>query len=260
MPQIYQPAGRAREYSPLALNYFTGCDHGCQYCYVQPMMSRFRKGYNHNDVKINVDYKDIERSAKKMQGCNEQILFSFTTDPYTLLENGETRKVLEILNFYGHKVAILTKSGKKYLRDIDIFKKFGKRIKIGASLTFDNRNHTQIWERNAATPQDRIDGLKEVAENGIITWASFEPTIIPEQSLNLLTQVVPFIDHVKIGKINNFKGIDKKIDWNDFISKAVKILREANMSDRFYIKKDLLEFNKDTYLSANEINQDYLNL
>ena len=66
MSQIYEPRGRAREYSPLALNYFTGCDHGCQYCYVQPMMSRFRAGYNHNDVKINVNFDQIEKSAKKM--------------------------------------------------------------------------------------------------------------------------------------------------------------------------------------------------
>lgn len=229
MSTIYEPKGRAREYSPLALNYFKGCDHGCKYCYVPPMMSRFNPEYKHSAVKIEVDYKAIEASARKMQGCDKQILFSFTTDPYTILENGETKKVLEILNFYGHKVAILTKGGSKVLKDIDVFKKFGSRIKIGQSLTFDNDIDSKLWEVKAEYPSDRIFALEYLASEGIKTWASFEPTIIPSQSLNLLQQVVKFIDHVKIGKINNYKGIDKGIDWNKYIENSVNILRNANM-------------------------------
>ena len=102
--------------------------------------------------------------------------------------------------------------------------------------------------------------MKELSENGVKTWVSFEPVIDPVQSLNLLKKVLPFIDHVKIGKINNYNGIDKQINWTKFLSDAVQILRDGNMNDRFYIKKDLLEFNKNTYLSDNEINEDYLNL
>lgn len=34
---IYEPSGKAREYSPLALNLYKGCDHGCNYCYVPDM-------------------------------------------------------------------------------------------------------------------------------------------------------------------------------------------------------------------------------
>ena len=30
---IYEPKGRAREYSPLAANLYRGCGHGCIYCY-----------------------------------------------------------------------------------------------------------------------------------------------------------------------------------------------------------------------------------
>ena len=257
---IYEPAGRAREYSPLALNYFKGCDHGCLYCYVPVMMTRFNSSYQHESVNSNIDYSKIESSAKKMQGCNKQILFSFTTDPYNRQVTNQTRKVLEILNKYGHKVAILSKGGKRILRDVEVFKQFGDRIKIGASLTFDNDKDSKKWEHGAALPQERVDVLKEIAENGIKTWASFEPVIIPEQSLNLLSEVLGFIDHVKIGKINNYKGIDKTIDWSKFIFESVRIMRESGMSDRFYIKKDLLIHNKGVYLSGNETNEDFLNL
>ena len=32
MGMIYEPRGRAREYSPLALNVYNKCDHFCRYC------------------------------------------------------------------------------------------------------------------------------------------------------------------------------------------------------------------------------------
>jgi len=221
-------------------------------------MTRFRSGYDHSKVKIDVDYSKIEQSARKMQGINKQILFCFTTDPYTTAEDGETRKVLEILNFYGHKVAILTKAGTKVLRDIDVFKKFGERIKVGQTLTFDNDKDSKEWEPGAALPKDRIESLYILSQEGIKTWASFEPVIIPEQSLNLLKQTGTFIDHVKIGKINNYKGIDKNINWAKFIDNSVKICREMNIS--FYIKKDLLKFKNGTFLNNYETDMDFLNL
>jgi DNA repair photolyase len=258
MCKIYEPAGRAREYSPLALNYFKGCDHNCIYCYVPNMLCRFNANYNHSVVSSPSNFNELEISAKKMQGCNKQILLSFTGDPYCNHENGETRKVLEILNKYEHKVAILTKQPNKALKDIDLFLKFGNRFKIGSTLTFDNEKDSKHWESGAALPNERIQALKYFSENGIITWASFEPVIIPEQSLNLLNQVSKFIDHVKIGKINNYKGIDKSIDWAKFIFESVRICRDAKLN--FYIKKDLQIHNKNIYLSGSELNEDFLNL
>lgn len=259
--KIYQPAGRAREYSPLALNYFKGCDNGCKYCYVPGMLKRFNKNYDHSTVLLPLEngFKELENSAKKMQGC-EQILLSFTGDPYCNTNVDTTRHVLSILNKYNHKVAILTKNPDLALKDLDTIKSFGDRIKIGSTLTFDNDKDSLEWEDGAISPSKRIDALRKFSEQGVITWASFEPVIIPEQSLNLLKQVSKFIDHVKVGKINNYKGIDKTIDWAKFIFDSVRILRGANMNDKFYIKKDLLIHNKGVYLSGNETNEDWLNL
>ena len=33
MPIIYEPRGKAAEYSPLAANLYAGCGHGWLYCY-----------------------------------------------------------------------------------------------------------------------------------------------------------------------------------------------------------------------------------
>lgn len=256
--EIYEPKGRAREYSPLALNYYKGCTHGCVYCYVPKMIGRFDVNYDHSKVITSVDFKRLENSAKRMQGCDKQILLSFTGDPYCGIEPVVTTRVLEILNYYNHKVAILTKGGKRAIADIELIKKFGDRIKIGATLTFDNNNDSIKWEPGAEMPSDRIEALKTFAEYGIKTWVSFEPVIIPEQSLNLLKQVCSFVDHVKIGKINNFNGIDKKIDWGRFIFESVQVCRNNDL--KFYIKKDLQAYNNGVYLSRDEIDEDYLNL
>lgn len=260
--KIYKPAGRAREYSPLALNYYKGCSHNCNYCYVPNMLGRFNSNYEHSEINIPDEkgFYELEQSAKKLRGCETQILLSFTGDPYCGKSPEITTKVLEILNFYNHKVAILTKGGKRCLNDLELFKKFGNRIKIGATLTFDNDKDSKIWESGAALPLERLETLETLSNNNIITWASFEPVINTKQSLNLLQKVTKFIDHVKIGKINNYKGLDKNIDWSMFIYEAVKIMRENKMNDRFYIKNDLAIHNKGVYLSGNEINQDYLNL
>ena len=258
--KIYEPKGRAREYSPLALNYFKGCDHGCAYCYVPGMMTRFNADYKHNKVVAPSSFIELEKSAKKFQGCEKQILLSFTGDPYCNTENGETRQVLEILLKYDHKVAILTKNPEKALKDGDLMLKFGDRIKIGTTLTFSQIADSKKWEPGALAPKKRIAALREFANQGVKTWASFEPVIIPYQSLVLIEYVADFIDHVKVGKLNNYKGIDKEIDWSLFLSNTVEVMRIAKMNDRFYIKKDLQAFNKGVHLSENETNEDYLNL
>ena len=258
MSKIYEPQGRAREYSPLAFNFYKGCTHGCKYCYVPRMFKRFNSNYEHDKCACNLNTMELRASAKALQGCGKQILLSFTGDPYCGIDPLATRAVLEILNEYGHKVAILTKGGSRCLADVDLFKKFGERIKVGATLTFDNDADSLEWEPGGATPQDRIDTLKVLADNGIKTWASFEPVIRPRQSINLLKQVAPFIDHVKIGKLNDFQGLDKTIDWSRFIFDAVRVCRDNDL--KFYIKKDLLLHNKGVYLSGDETNEDFLNL
>ena len=258
--KIYEPKGRAREYSPLALNYFKGCTHNCSYCYVNRLNAAFGTGANQHEAAAPTDagFRELELSAKKFQGCNQQILLSFTGDPYCDMPSESTRRVLQILNRYNHKVAILTKGGNRLLNDIDLFKQFGNRIKIGATLTFDNDKDSLEWEPGATLPGERIESLRKLSELGIKTWASFEPVIKPAQSLNLLYKVSTFMDHVRVGKLNDYKGLDKHIDWTKFIHDTVNVCRETGL--KFYIKNDLAAYNKGTILFPKERNSEYLNL
>ena len=164
MAAIYEPQGAAREYSPLALNYIRGCDHGCVYCYVPIMMKRFDKGYEHSNVYIKEEkklLKEVETSAKKFAGSPKQVFLSFTTDPYSTFNQNTklTRRVLEMLLHYQIPVSILSKGGMRVLEDLDVILKFGPNIQVGASLTFTSLADSMKWEKGAAIPEERFEAL-----------------------------------------------------------------------------------------------------
>lgn len=255
MTMIYTPRGKAREYSPLALNLYLGCTHGCKYCYAPGCLQKARETYYAKPTPRAKVIEGLKRELAK-QVPKEQILMSFIGDPYTDAtdDNAITRQALEILADSHAPVAILTKGGTKCLRDLDIFKRFGEHIQIGATLTFDNAQDSKEWEPGAALPQERLEMLRTLHENGVRTFASFEPVIVPDQSLALMKAGLEYIDIYKVGKINNYGGIDKTIDWTDFLQKTVQLLRGAGK--QFYIKHDLRIAAPSVRLYGNEVLQD----
>lgn len=240
MSLIYTPKGRAREYSPKALNVYLSCTHRCEYCYAPGCRHQTREQYF---AKPN-PRKDIAEKLWMELDINspkEQVLMSFIGDVYceTHDDNRATRGCLEALYAHSVPVAILTKGGYRCLKDLDMFERFGEHIMVGTTLTFDNISDSTAWEGGAANPYERLDTLRQLHGSGVRTFASFEPVIDPEQSLNLmrLTAEAGCVDVYKVGKLNNYKGLDKEIDWTDFLERAVRILRLAGKD--FYVKQDL---------------------
>lgn len=255
MSLIYTPSGKAREYSPLALNVYNGCDHGCSYCY-----TRLIKGIpdavnivkERNNLVCNLG-KELAKTNHK-----EQILLSFMCDPYSKadISLSTTRETLSLLLKHGRSVAVLTKGGKRCLRDLDIFKAFGRSFKIGATLTlFD----TKEVEPNAATTSERLETLEILYMNNIMTWVSIEPVIDPKESLQLIKTTIPYVHHFKVGKMNHFeKKFSPGIDWTSFLYSSVDLLRSSNTP--FYIKHDLQAFDIDNILTPIEKDMDALNV
>lgn len=231
MSVIYKPQGMAREYSPYALNIYIGCSHRCKYCYAPHTLQKscdsyFGKPEPRKDI-LKLLEKDLQKNI-----YTEQVLLSFVGDCYCdSADNGATvREVLKMLNYYKIPVAVLSKGGKKMLRDLDLFKEFGNRITVGTTLTFLDEKKSKEWEPYASTPSERLETLKILHDNGIKTFASFEPTIEPEESLKLIKKTLEqdSIDHYKIGKINNYKSADKWQDWEKYLKDCVDLLRPTN--------------------------------
>lgn len=234
---IYEPKSRAREYSPLALNLYTGCLHGCRYCYSPGVMHKKRATF-HTDVKPREDILNrLERDCKKMSGDPREVLLCFSCDPYQPIDNSITREALVILSRYGMKIQILTKGGLRAARDFDLLRQY--RWKFGTTLLFSKSESKNQWEPYAASIEERLDSLRIAHSGGIYTWLSVEPVIDPAQALDIIERTLNgrYVDHWKVGKINYHKYIEEKIDWADFLNEAEKMLAGKN----YYIKRDLWE-------------------
>jgi DNA repair photolyase len=260
MSTIYEPAGKAREYSPLALNIYLSCTHHCKYCYAPRCRHQNEEQYFCKPYPRKGIIQSLINDLEKGNVPKKQVLLSFIGDVYceTMDDNRATREALETLLKFKVPVAILTKGGKRCLKDLDLFKAFGEHIQIGTTLTFDNDRDSFEWESGAALPGERLETLRTLHDNGIRTFASFEPVIVPEQSLNLMKKGIDFIDVYKVGKLNNYKGLDKTIDWTDFLIKALEILRPAGKS--IYIKHDLRNAAPSVRLYGNEVLADEHNV
>jgi DNA repair photolyase len=252
MALIYEPSGKAREYSALALNVYSECDHACSYCYV-PSILRRKMTTPQSRLGRNGGFRKLEREAEAIDK-NKRILLSFMCDPYCHadVELADTREALSILRRHGCTVSILSKGGRRVLRDLDLFDMPG--LMVGATLVFANESQRAEIESNAAPTRERIDVLQDLHDRGITTWASFEPVYDPEQSLQLMNDCLDAVDVYKVGKLNHHKSIEAEIDWASFGTRAVELLRTHGK--QFYIKNDLAKHLPDGCLRPEERDPD----
>lgn len=265
MRVIYEPKGRAREYSPLAANLYTGCVHGCKYCYVPSTLRKTSTEF-HQDVKPRKDIlKKLEKDCQEMEGDPRQILLCFTCDPYqpadwvcpphpTTLPSNEaidpneiyayrvpsiTREALLIFEKYHMNVTVLTKGGTRASRDFDILKRNGWWF--GTTLSFATNPFLRKWEPlPSAGLINRVQAILEAKQQGIKCWVSVEPVIYPHEALAIIQDIMKHIDYWKIGKINYHKYIEDREDWGAFLQETEKILKGKS----YYIKKDLEAYRK----------------
>ncbi|MFX1489781.1 MAG: radical SAM protein [Promethearchaeota archaeon] len=184
------------------INPYTGCQHGCIYCYAE-FMIRFteHKGDKWGEF---LDIKQFELTKIKPEKYNgKRILLSSVTDPYLPLEKKyqNTRKILERLVETEAEVTILTKS-KLVERDIDLFQKF-KNLEVGISICTLDDNFSRIIERAASKPTDRLDAIKEIHENGIKTYIFLSP-MFPEitQYRAIIEKTIAYADNYMFENLN----------------------------------------------------------
>lgn len=236
---IYAPKGQAGEYAPLAANPYRGCGHKCSYCYVPLVTRTARLKFDEGAVERPNFIKGLTKDAAKYKqaGITEQVMLSFTTDPYHPGDTNNTRFTIEILQEHGLAVCTLTKGGTRALRDIDLFRP--NRDAFASTLTSLDDDFSCKWERGAAPSSDRIAALKEFHKRGIFTWVSLEPTIDVEASLAIVKETRQFVDLYKIGRVN-YLPITKTTDWRNYTVRMIDTCQSLGV--KHYIKKDLQVF------------------
>ncbi len=170
-----------------SVNPYTGCTHGCRYCYAS-FMKRFT---NHPepwgdflDVKCWPEIKNPQRYAGK------DIFMGSVTDPYLPQEAvyRRTRMILEQLQGSGARLTIQTKSD-LVLRDLELIKTFPK-ARVGFSInTLDETFKAQM--DRAVSIRRRLEAMRRLHEAGVRTTCFISP-IFPG-----LTDVPAIVERVK---------------------------------------------------------------
>jgi DNA repair photolyase len=214
---------------PYVINPYTGCQHGCSYCY-----ARFMKRVTGHkepwgefvDVKINAAELLQREISKKKRG---RVWISGVCDPYQPLEAHYrlTRQCLEILARNNWPVIIQTRSP-LVLRDIDIIKEF-QDIEVGLSVTTADDDIRKLFEPDAPPTGDRIMALDELHKAGIRTYAMIAPVLPGAEGLVDLLRGK--IDYVLIDRIN--------YHYADRIYRKYGL--EDNLTDEFFYRtRDIL--------------------
>lgn len=243
MNVIYEPKGRAREYSELACNLYRGCTHGCKYCYAPAAMRTTGEKWHGNSEPRKDILRLLEKDAQKLKGDPRSILFCFLCDPYQPIERSErlTHHALEIMVKYRLNNQLLTKGcADLILEDLDLMK--NAQTQLGITLCFTDDNLRQQWEPNASKVSDRLNILKTAHKGGIFTWVSLEPVIDPTQALKVIKTANKYVDFWKIGKLNHMKRYERSVDWGKFLFDAKLLLNKLDA--KYYIKKDLRVFDE----------------
>lgn len=235
MAIIYEPTGRAREYAPLAANLYSGCSHGCVYCF-GPLSTRTDRFKFHAapHPRKNV-LAELRKDALARAGQATPVLLSFTTDHYQQLEAdcGLTREAIQILHQAGIPVQILTKGGMRAAKDFDLLT---QEDAFATTMTLLDPSQSLEWEPEAALPEDRIEAIRQTHALGIPTWVSLEPVIDPTQTLEIIRRTHDFVDLYKVGVLN-YHPRAKEINWAQFGRDAIALLEEYGKE--YIIKDDL---------------------
>lgn len=190
------------------VNCYTGCLHGCVYCYAR-FMRRF-SGHKEPwgqfvDIKMNAPQVLAKEAARKPKGG---VFVSSVCDGWQPLEEKYrlTRQCLRILLENGFQVSILTKN-RLVKRDFDLMKGYSN-VTVGMTITTMDEELRRRIEPACSPSEERVKTLEEASERGIEVGATFGP-LLPflsdtEESLEALfsqTAELP-LSHIYVDKLN----------------------------------------------------------
>ena len=167
-----------------SINPYRGCEHGCVYCFARPT-------HAYLGLSPGLDFESklfmkpnapelLERELSAPNYVPKVIAIGTNTDPYQPIERRYKimRRILEVLDSAGHPVGIVTKSA-LVLRDLDILARMAKRdlVKVALSVTTLDPQLARTMEPRAATPQRRLDALRQLVKAGVPATVMVAPVI-----------------------------------------------------------------------------------
>jgi DNA repair photolyase len=167
-----------------SLNCYRGCIHGCTYCFSRPTHEYLGYGAGTDfDRKIVVKVNAPELLRKELlkpSWKGDEIVFSFTSDPYIPLEAHYrlTRRCLQVCAEFRNPVGVITKSA-LIRRDIDVLQQLSRDARLGVFFTipFTDRESARAVEPYAPLPEARFHAMRDLAAAGIKVGIGIAPVI-----------------------------------------------------------------------------------
>jgi DNA repair photolyase len=159
-----------------SFNCYTGCMHGCVYCYAR-FMQRF---HPHEepwgrfvDVKVNAQ----DTLAREIRRHPPGSVFTCSAcDGWQPVERHYrlTRRCCQMLLEAGFRLNVLTKSD-LVLRDLDLLA--GREVSLGVTITTPDESQARLWEPGASSVSARLGILRQAKQAGIRTTVMFGPLL-----------------------------------------------------------------------------------
>jgi DNA repair photolyase len=178
--------------SDYSLNCYTGCAHGCTYCYAR-FMQRFHPHPEPWGKFVDIKVNAIEVLERQIRCAVPGAVFvSSACDGWQPVEAERqlTRRCGNLLLKHGFRIEALTKSS-LVLRDLDVFS--GRDVRIGVTVTTLDERLRGIWEPNSSSIKERFHVISESVAAGVETAIMFGP-------------LLPFLS-------DNQESIDSMFQW-----------------------------------------------
>src|SRR5918911_896928 len=158
-----------------SINPYRGCEHGCIYCYARP-------SHAYLELSPGLDFEtklfaktnaaELLRAELAKPGYKPSpIALGANTDCYQPIERRYriTRQILEVLAECNHPVTMVTKSA-LIERDLDVLGPMAAKnlVKVYISIGTLDRELARKLEPRAASPQRRLDILKNLSKAGVL--------------------------------------------------------------------------------------------
>ena len=167
-----------------SINPYRGCEHGCIYCYARPAHAYvgFSPGL---DFESQLFFKPeaaklLEKELSRKGYQPRPIHIGGNTDPYQPIERTLriTRQLIEVLDRFNHPFSIITKNA-MIVRDLDLYASLAERnlVRTAVSVTTLDRKLARAMEPRAATPQRRLDAIRQLTAAGVPCSVSVAPII-----------------------------------------------------------------------------------
>jgi len=166
------------------INCYRGCIHGCTYCFSRPTHEYLGYGAGTDFdrkivVKVNAPQL-LRKELLKPSWKGDEIVFSFTSDPYLPLEANYklTRQCLEICAEFRNPVGVITKSA-MIRRDIDVLQELSRNASLSVFFTipFTDVEAARAVEPFAPLPEARFHAMEALAAAGIKVGIGIAPVI-----------------------------------------------------------------------------------